>query len=206
MDLLKETSDAELLKQMLAGEERAFVSLYTRHQANVYKFAYQMSGSEGIADDVTQEVFMMLMRDGANYDATRGAVSAFLYGIARNFVLRKLAKENRFVAIDEEDESRFTANGKTHQFTDPLQDLTRKETLEALRQAILALPAHYREVVVLCDLHEMSYAEVADALECAIGTVRSRLSRARTLLADRLRGAEEVNAQKKAISAERIFI
>ncbi|MEW6126380.1 MAG: RNA polymerase sigma factor [Acidobacteriota bacterium] len=206
MDLRKEASDVELLKRMLAGEERAFVSLYARHQAKVYKFAYQMSGSPALADDVTQEVFITLMRDGANYDAKRGAVSAFLYGIARNFVLRKLAKENRFVAIDEDDKSLLAINGKPQNFNDPLQDLTRKETLDALRQAILALPAHYREVVVLCDLHEMSYAEVADALECAIGTVRSRLSRARTLLAQRLRGAEEVNAQKKAISAERIFI
>jgi RNA polymerase sigma-70 factor (ECF subfamily) len=207
MDLPTKTSDADLLKQMLAGDEEAFACLYTRHQSKVYKFALQMSGSVTLAEDVTQEVFLMLMREGESYDPARGAVSAYLYGVARNFVLRKLNKESRFVAIDEEaGESDNGASENSLSLRDPLDDLTRKEMLESLRQAILALPPHYREVVVFCDLHEMSYAEVAEVLDCAIGTVRSRLSRARTLLAERLRGSEVAARQKKVISAERMFV
>jgi RNA polymerase sigma-70 factor (ECF subfamily) len=207
MDLPDKTSDGDLLKRMLAGDEEAFVCLYRRHQSKVYKFALQMSGSDSIAEDVTQEVFMMLMREGENYDQARGAVSAYLYGVARNFVLRKLNKESRFVTIDEEtNENEIYAQEKFTSLSDPLDDLTRKEMLETLRQAILALPAHYREVVVFCDLHEMSYAEVAEVLDCAIGTVRSRLSRARTLLTEKLRSAEATGKQKKVISAERMFV
>jgi RNA polymerase sigma-70 factor, ECF subfamily len=207
MDLSTKTSDAVLLTQMLAGDEGAFVCLYTRYQSKIYRFALQMSGSAALAEDVTQEVFLTLMREGENYDSERGAVSAYLYGVARNFVLRKLSKESRFVAIDEDaGENGICANENAASLNDPLHDLTRKEMLEALRQAILALPAHYREVVVFCDLHEMSYAEVAEVLDCAIGTVRSRLSRARTLLMERVRKSEEPEKQKKVISAERMFV
>jgi len=71
------------------------------------------------------------------------------------------------------------------------RDLARDETIRALRRAILALPAGYREAVVLCDLHEMSYADAANALGCAVGTVRSRLHRARALLAERMAARAE---------------
>jgi RNA polymerase sigma-70 factor (ECF subfamily) len=78
---------------------------------------------------------------------------------------------------------------------DPLGDLTRGEMVEKLRQAVLALPTHYREVLVLCELEEMSYADAAAALECAVGTVRSRLHRARAMLAEKMRGGERQAAE-----------
>ena len=74
---------------------------------------------------------------------------------------------------------------------DPLGELTRGERVAMLRRAVFALPVRYREVVVLCDLEELTYAEAADALGCAIGTVRSRLHRARTMLAARLAALRE---------------
>jgi RNA polymerase sigma-70 factor (ECF subfamily) len=70
---------------------------------------------------------------------------------------------------------------------DTLANLTRAEAVEAVRQAVLALPTHYREVVVMCDLEEMDYAGAASALGCSVGTVRSRLHRARGLLTAKLR-------------------
>jgi RNA polymerase sigma-70 factor, ECF subfamily len=69
---------------------------------------------------------------------------------------------------------------------DPLDDLTQKERIEALRRAVVTLPRRYREVVVLCDLEEVDYADAAAALGCPIGTVRSRLHRARGLLLEKL--------------------
>ena len=182
------TSDAELLRLSLAGDEAAFTDLYRRRQGGVYRFALHMSGSEALAEDVTQEVFIVLMRDGRNFDPARGSVAAYLYGIARNHVLRAFERERAFVPLAPEQEGgEETALPDLVASDDPLGDLTRGEMIERLRQAVLALPAHYREVVVLCELHELSYAEAASALDCAVGTVRSRLHRARAMLAAKLR-------------------
>ena len=74
---------------------------------------------------------------------------------------------------------------------DPLAGLARRQHVLALRRAVLDLPVKYREAVVLCDLQELTYADAATALGCAIGTVRSRLHRGRALLATRLRGTDE---------------
>jgi RNA polymerase sigma-70 factor (ECF subfamily) len=207
MAVATNTSDNELLKRMIAGDEESFISLYRRRQSGVYRFALQMSGSETIAEDVTQEVFIQLLREAENFDATRGTVAAYLYGIARNFVLRRIEKESRFVALlNETDESDFQAAESLIAMDDPLADLTRSETIESVRQAVLALPTRYREVVVLCDLHEMSYVETAATLDCAIGTVRSRLHRGRVLLAEKLRGAKEDEAEANLIRSQRSFV
>jgi RNA polymerase sigma-70 factor, ECF subfamily len=88
---------------------------------------------------------------------------------------------------------------------DPLADLTRSEMIESVRQAVMALPAHYREVVVLCDLHEMSYAEAAQVLSCAVGTIRSRLHRARYLLIEKLRATKEQGAAAPIVNSARCF-
>ena len=197
------TSDDDLLRLMIAGDEDAFTELYRRRQGGVYRFALHMSGSETIAEDVTQEVFIVLMREAHNYDPQRGSLPAYLYGISRNHVLRRLERDRLFVPIadgsqDEEPPATLIAEG------DPLIDLTRNEMIEAVRGAVLALPAHYREVVVLCDLHEMSYAEAATVVGCAVGTVRSRLHRARAMLVERLRAVKEGKASH-AINPARCF-
>lgn len=181
-------SDEELLGLLREGDENAFVALYRRRQGGIYRFALRMSGSESVAEDVTQEVFMHLMRGNGNFDAARGSFQAYLFGIARNQVLRRIERDRAYLPIssDEEDHDSPMPEGLivTH---NPLMDLTRRETIESVRQAVLGLPAHYREAVVLCDLHEMSYLEAAQVLDCAIGTVRSRLHRARAILVQRLR-------------------
>ncbi|MGA2324776.1 MAG: RNA polymerase sigma factor [Bryobacteraceae bacterium] len=174
-------SDEDLLQRMLSGDEEAFVALYLRRQGGVYRFALHMSGSATAAEDVTQEVFLALMRDGAKFDPRRGSLAAFLYGIARNHVLRSLDRP-----ASRELEARAELASPD---SDPLGLVTRNETIEWVRSAVLALPLHYREVVVLCELHEMDYAQAATAMGCAVGTVRSRLHRARGLLAQRLGAA-----------------
>ncbi|HKG23879.1 MAG TPA: sigma factor-like helix-turn-helix DNA-binding protein, partial [Blastocatellia bacterium] len=88
---------------------------------------------------------------------------------------------------------------------DPLGDLTRSEAIESVRQAVLALPPHYREVVALCELQEMSYVDAANALGCAVGTVRSRLHRARALLTERLRAASVKKTAVNDIKPVRCF-
>jgi RNA polymerase sigma-70 factor (ECF subfamily) len=186
-------SDEELLRLAVAGDADAFTVLYRRRQAGIYRFALQMCGSEGIAEDVTQEVFMTLVRrESQMFDPTRGTLAGYLYGIARNQVLRRLEKERHFVAMTDEtaEEGNTGVTTSAHAVApalDPLAELARHELIETVRQAVLTLPAHYREVVVLCELHEMSYTEAATVLGCAVGTVRSRLHRGRALLVERLR-------------------
>jgi RNA polymerase sigma-70 factor, ECF subfamily len=175
-------SDDELLRLMRAGDERAFLELYQGRGGAIYRFALRMTGSEAIAEDVTQDVFMILINDLGRFDSARGSLTAYLFGIARNQLLRRIEKD-RFLTPMEDDQS----DGNLVSLNDPLSDLTRRETIESVRQAVLALPVHYREVVVLCDLHEMSYADASEALGCALGTVRSRLHRARALLVEKLR-------------------
>ncbi len=181
--------DEELLQQMMAGDEGAFIVLYRRWQSSLYRFSLRMCGSEALAEDVTQEVFMILMREGGRYDANKGSLSAYLYGIARFQVLRKIQRERTMVSLDADD-SEMTEEMMTTSF-DPLLDLSRAETVHSVRAAIGVLPVHYREVVVLCDLQELSYADAATVLGCAIGTVRSRLHRARGLLVEKLRPVAE---------------
>ncbi len=195
---LTDLSDDDLLRRMMAGEEEAFLALYRRRQACIYRFALQMSGNPAIAEDVTQEVFMTLIREPQRYDPSRGSLSAFLYGIARNRMLQRIERDRLLVPLPEE----AGANGALSKgdgsglFGDDFaRDLARAETVKQVRRAVLALPASYREVVVLCDLQEMSYEETATALGCAVGTVRSRLHRARTLLMLKLRGVTQ--PQKK---------
>jgi RNA polymerase sigma-70 factor (ECF subfamily) len=177
---LSAVPDEILVRRMAEGDEEAFTALYRRLQGGIYRFALQMSGSAAVAEDVTQDVFLLLIRESGRYEGGRGTVRAFLYGVARNHVLRALEKNRAGVPLEDEMEPAAPSG-------DPLASLTREELLESVRQAVLALPAHYREVVVLCDLEEMGYAEAAVALGCAVGTVRSRLHRARSLLLDKLR-------------------
>ena len=175
--------DDELLIRIHSGDEQAFVSLYRRRQGAIYRFALHMSGSEVAAEDITQEVFLTLLRDSGGYDPEKGSLAGYLFGIARKLVLRHLERGRLDVALDFGVEESAPAMAGAD---DPLHDLTRREGLEALRRAVLALPRRYREVVVLCDLEEMDYADAAAALGCPIGTVRSRLHRARALLLDKL--------------------
>lgn len=199
-------SDEELLRLMIAGDEEAFTLLYKRRHGAVYRFALHMSGSTAIAEDVTQEVFIVLISEGVRFDPSRGSLSTYLYGISRNHVLRRMQRDRMFVPIEGDSEhSNAAATAEPVAEADPLGDLTRSETVEAVRRAILSLPTHYREVVVLCELNEMDYVEAANVLGCAVGTVRSRLHRGRALLVEKLRTCDEVRAASKEVSQARCF-
>jgi RNA polymerase sigma-70 factor (ECF subfamily) len=190
-------TDSELVQTMLGGDKEAFAELYRRRQRDVYRFALHMTGAPDLAEDVTQEVFMVLMRKGNQYDEVKGSVNAFLLGVARNYVLRRLRQERFFVSIDDSVGDRASAEAGAN------ETLTRTEEILAMNKAILNLPAHYREAVVLCDLQELSYAEAAAVLGCAIGTLRSRLHRARTILIERLRTSGR--ASNKELESTRCF-
>jgi len=190
--------DDGLLVRIVAGDEAAFTTLFRRRQADVYRVALLMTGRPATAEDVTQEVFLAVMRDAARYESGRATVKSWLCGIARNHARRRLERDGRVEPLVEDGEHELAAAAVQ---TDPLGEIANGQRLDALRRAILSLPLRYREVVVLCDLEEISYADAATALDCAVGTVRSRLHRARALLAAKVRGRlDPVDGRTRKIS------
>jgi RNA polymerase sigma-70 factor (ECF subfamily) len=197
--------DLDLLRRMALGDEDAFTELYRRRQGAVYRFALQMSGSPTVAEDVTQEVFIALIKQPGSYTQEKGSLASYLYGIARNHCLRRLDRERHVVPFEFIEDELTPPDSRLVADDDPLRILTRIETVENVRNAVLALPQHYREVLVLCDLHEMSYSETANVLNVAVGTVRSRLHRGRSILLEKLRATENPDAAPSASSATRCF-
>lgn len=171
------SEEPQLLRRTQAGDERAFDVLYARHQPAVFRYVLRMSGSEAVAEEVVQEVFLALIHGARGYDAQSGPLRSYLFGMARHALARQRRDDWRFEDLD----------GDTCTLaSDPLEGLTRGEAVERLRQALAALPGHYREAIVLCEMEELSYAETAEILGVPVGTVRSRLNRARALLLERL--------------------
>ena len=225
MNRVIETIDEGLLlRRMVAGDEAAFTLLYRRKHPAIYRFALHMSGNAAIAEDVTQEVFMTLIRDAKRFDPARGTLGGFLFGVARNHLRRRWEQERNSVPLPESADELDAimarsstgrvggkngtsgyGNGNGHGHLDGngngvgasaymlhRDDFASLENVMRVRQAIATLPENYREVVVLCELDELSYEDAAAALDCPVGTVRSRLHRARAILVEKLRDAQPV--------------
>jgi RNA polymerase sigma-70 factor (ECF subfamily) len=197
-------TDDRLLRRMRAGDEDAFAHLYREKHPAIYRFALHMSGSATVAEDVTQEVFMALIRQPERFDPRRGNLNGFLFGIARNHLRKRWEADRRLVpfvgSADDLDDLLLAApatngrngsgNGHSSGVPTPTHDeFASAESVSRVRQAIATLPENYREAVILCELQEMTYDEAAVALGCPVGTVRSRLHRGRALLVEKLRDA-----------------
>lgn len=199
-------SEAEVLKAALTGEEDAFLLLYEKLKGGIFRYAFYMTNSSDAAEEVTQDVFMALLKEGNNYRADRGDLGAFVFGIARNLVRRAQRRERPHQPLpDDEGIHRLAASLVTE--PEALQRrLIRNESLEQVRAAIGSLPDHYAQVVVLCDLCEFSYADTANRLRCPVGTVRSRLNRAHAMLAKKLRPMRSTEAGIQATGTEGCLI
>lgn len=174
-----------LLERMKRGDEAAFADLYRRHKDAVYRLALLYAGSAAAAADATQETFLHFLTRPGQYDPSRGAIGAWLCGVARNFARRNAP--GRELASDPAELADDTAADPSQVEPDtPLERLLADETAEQVRAAVAAIAPHYRDVLILCELSELSYAEAAQLCGIDIGTVRSRLSRARAQLAQRL--------------------
>jgi len=178
--------DDVLLRRAAKGDEESFVLLYRRNQAALYRFALRMTGNAWAAEEVVQDVFMTLMRGPKKYDPARGPVAAYLFGIARNRVMKHLERLPREVSLEEQHENGATASAATITAFTPAHWAEQQERSERVRAAVLELPAEFREAVVLCELEELSYEEAAQLCGCPIGTIRSRLHRGRALLLAKL--------------------
>lgn len=211
-----ELTDDGLLERMTAGDEDAFTLLYRRKHPVIYRFALHMGGNAHLAEDVTQEVFMTLIRDPRRFDPAKGNLTGFLFGIARNHLRKRWERDRRLVGFPEGEDLGQLEYGRMHEgngngfrsgasvtgigagpnggLAEPLDQFVSSELTNRVRHAIATLPENYREVVALCELEEMSYEEASAALDCPVGTVRSRLHRARALLVEKLRDVQPARA------------
>jgi RNA polymerase sigma-70 factor (ECF subfamily) len=170
--------DRDLLRQFCDGDRDAFTTLYRAHFPAVFRFAFYMTGDRIRAGEITQDVFVWLVHHPSDFDPERGDLPAFLGGVARKLAHRRQQNESRWLPLEEATILPRNRNGST----EFVRGLEQRQDVAELRKAIAALPERYREAVVLCDLQEKSYQQAAQELGCALGTVRSRLHRARELL------------------------
>ena len=178
--------DDVLLRRSANGDEEAFTLLYRRHQAPIYRFALRMTGKTWAAEEIVQDVFMTLVREPKKYDAERGALGAFLYGVARNRIMKHQERLPREVPLLNPEDDGFVGYPRAVDSATPAHWAELRERRDHVRAAVLELPADFREAVALCLLEEMSYEEAAQCLQCPVGTIRSRLHRGRALLLAKL--------------------
>jgi RNA polymerase sigma-70 factor (ECF subfamily) len=175
---LQGLTDEALYRLMRQGRQEAFAELYERHEPALFRYALHMSGSREDGEEIAHEAFVRLLDVRERFDERRGALVAYLYGIARNLV----RESRRRVSVGEPEERGAGPNLPGA--------LIERERVAALHAALARMPVAYRDAVVLCDLEELSYEEAARRMGCPVGTVRSRVHRGRLFLAGRLRPVE----------------
>jgi RNA polymerase sigma-70 factor (ECF subfamily) len=177
--------ETELVRHAAEGDAVAFGQLYRRYRGRVYGFAYRMVGSQAIAEDVTQETFLVLIEHPDRYRPERASMLTFLCAIARNQIMYHLRRHRRDVEVDFESTTTvIEAPRETDR--DPLQELLSEELSGEVNLAIGALPPLQREVIVLREFQELSYEEIATVTGVEVNVVKVRLYRARQSLARKL--------------------
>ncbi len=195
-------ADDVLLRRVARGDEESFTVLYRRHQAAMYRFAVRMTGHRWAAEEIVQDVFMTLVRMPKKYEASRGTLSSFLYGITRNKVLKHFERSPREVSLEAKAEDGAGMGTILRDGSTPATIAETDERRRLVRAAVLDLPADFREAVILCDLEEMSYEDAARIADCPIGTIRSRLHRGRVLLMAQLEILREAPRPMSAAVSE----
>jgi len=194
----KSGDDADYVAQLFAGDGGALRPLYERHGRALLRFSAAMCRSRQSAEDMVHDTFVELMRQPGNFDPAQGSVFAYLCGVLRHRISHHYRQQKRWVTLVDE-----PGHEPAHDSESPADEIARSELTAAFRQAMLELPLPHREVIALCDLEELPYTTVASILDCPVGTVRSRLHRARALLTIRLVSLEAVELQTEMPLAHR---
>jgi RNA polymerase sigma factor (sigma-70 family) len=180
------TTSDDLLPRCRAGDEVAWRELVTLHSRKVFGLAYRFTGRVDEAEDLTQEVFVKVYRTLDRYRETDGSFSAWLMAVARNHAIDhyRRRKEEMLRRADDPQLLEHMAASTEH----PIASLEREERARLVHRGLRALPPELRLPLVLCDLQGLPYGEIAAALDLPLGTVKSRINRARLELAKRLLG------------------
>jgi RNA polymerase sigma-70 factor (ECF subfamily) len=163
---------------------------FEEHKDAVYRFAWRMMNSPAAAEDVAQDVFLALLRQPGRFDPGRGRLRSFLLGITRNLVLKRWRDENEWEELGDEQLLRVSASSQ------------RNETAIIVGEAVRALPVLQREVLILAEYEELSLEEIARAVESEVGTVKSRLHRARENLRRILAPLKPVRGADRTVCEE----
>jgi RNA polymerase sigma factor (sigma-70 family) len=182
------------MAELAAGDASALRELYQRHGRALLRFSSAMCRSKQAAEDMVHDTFVALLNEPVSFDPALGSVFGYLCGVLRHRVSRHFRQQKRWVALADDDTSAMQASdGRS-----ATDEIARSETTAVFRRAMLELPAQHREVIALCDLEELPYTTVAGILACPVGTVRSRLHRARALLGIRLASLELIDLQQES--------
>jgi RNA polymerase sigma-70 factor (ECF subfamily) len=178
-------TDADLIRRFLDGDEGAFEVLVKRHQKSIYNLAYRITGDQASAADLTQEVFIRALRKISTFKG-QATFKTWLYRLAINLCRDFIRRERRlalFTGLALFNNLPFKRSIEN----DPVELVERAEAKELVQEALLKLSFDFRAVVILCDIQGYSYQEAAETLGLPLGTVKSRLNRARQQLTSLLR-------------------
>ena len=190
--------DQELLDRCLAGEDSAWEALLGVHTRKIYNLCYRFTGRVEEAEDVTQEVFIKVFQTLRSYDAAQGSFSTWLNRVARNHLVdhyRRARKDRLTSSLDDELPA---AEQKASPQAEPTNHVESRERREILQLALDKLSPDLREAVILRDLHDLDYEEIAQVLGVPQGTVKSRINRGRLELGRVLKRMEGMRGPAKA--------
>ena len=176
--------DARTLDRLRSGDAAALAPVFELFGLRVHRTALRMMGNQADAEDVTQEIFLRVLEQANRFDG-RSRFSTWLYRLAVRHCLNRIRQRGRRTAAEDEAGARRARRGLTRDAS-PIERLTAQDDLALVDRLLSGLSPHYRACVVLREIEGFSYAEIAELLELPIGTVMSRLSRARALLSSQL--------------------
>jgi RNA polymerase sigma-70 factor, ECF subfamily len=180
------TSDADLLPGCRGGDEAAWAKLVERHTRKVFGLAYRFTGRVDAAEDLTQEVFVKVYQTLHKYREADGPFGAWVMAVARNHAIDQYRRGRQERARRADDPVLLeTAPAREEH---PIAGIERDERARLVHRGLRALPPDLRLPLILCDLQGLSYEEIATSLQVPLGTVKSRINRARVELAKRLLG------------------
>jgi RNA polymerase sigma-70 factor (ECF subfamily) len=189
-------TDERLLKRASRGDEAAFLLLYERHRDAIFRFAYRMLGSTALAEDITHDCFLSLIKQPERFDATRASLRTYLFAAARNLSLKHFRQAGNDVTVDE-----LVEEPQAPESQEPLRKLLDEELWLEVSRAVASLPPLQRETLILFEYEDLALAEIAGIIGADVGTVKSRLYRARQrlkkLLEPYLRSAQEIVAAER---------
>jgi RNA polymerase sigma-70 factor (ECF subfamily) len=183
--LFDDRPDEQLLLNARAGEEAAFQTLYERFRLPLFRFAYRLLGTTEAAEDAIHDCFLSLITDATRFDPTRASLRTYLFAAARNQAFKRLAQSGETETLSEtgDEETAFA-----HHTAEPLRRVLEAEVAVEVQGAVAGLPALQREALVLFEYEELSLAEIAEVAGTDVGTIKSRLHRARKSLRRALAG------------------
>ena len=172
--MLEQPDDATLLIIASRGDSEGFRQLFHRHYEAVFCFAYRLSGSVSVAEEITQDCFLSLLQHPVRYNASRGSLKTYVYGIARHLFLKQLRRSGLDVNLEDSG-----AVVRRHEGLDPAELVLREELGDAVRKAVATLPPLQREALVLFEYEGLPLADISQIVGVDVMTVKSRLARAR---------------------------